>query len=205
MNNTAAKQTHRLDVKKMVYTALMAALSVVLAELLDFKVPFMPSFISFDFSDVPAVLASLTMGPVSGVAVCLIKNLEGLFTTMTGGVGELSNFLLGVCLVLPAGIIAKRTAKMSRVIIGCVSGAVAMAAVSVLTNYFIVYPIYTNIMPMEVIIGMYKAILPSVDSLLECLVIFNVPFTFAKGLIAAAISVPLYKKLRPIFCSVYQD
>ena len=199
-NSTAAKKK-MFDTRTLVFTAVMAALSVVLSELLSFKVPIMPSFISFDLSDVPAVLASLTMGPVSGVAVCLIKNLEGLFTTMTGGVGELSNFVLSACLVIPAGIAAKKTPKYHLVIIGCIAGALLSGAVSILSNYFIVYPVYTAIMPMEAIIGMYKAILPSVDGLLECLIIFNMPFTIAKGLIASLITVPLYKRLRPVFNS----
>jgi riboflavin transporter FmnP len=124
---------------------------------------------------------------------------------MTGGVGELSNFILSSCLVIPAGIIAKRTQKYSGVIVACLCGAVTMALVSVVSNYFIVYPIYTALMPMDVIIGMYKAILPSVDSLLECLVIFNMPFTLVKGLCAVVISVPLYKRLRPIFNSYYNE
>ena len=206
MSNTAnltMKTKAKFDVKKLVFTALMAALSVVLSEFLSFKVPIMPSFISFDFSDVPAVLAALTMGPVSGVMVCLIKNLEGLFTSMTGGVGELSNFILSSCMCVPIGLIAKKSHKYSHVIIAGVCGAAAAALVSVVSNYFIVYPIYTALMPMDVIIGMYKAILPSVDGLLSCLLIFNMPFTFAKGLIAAAISIPLYKRLRPIFNSYY--
>lgn len=198
-SNTTTHRNKGLDVRRMVFTALMAALSVVLSELLSFKVPIMPSFISFDFSDIPAVLAALTMGPVSGVAVCLIKNLEGLFTTMTGGVGELSNFVLSACLVLPIGIAAKKSHKYSHVILSCIAGAVLSGLVSVASNYFIVYPVYTAIMPMDAIIGMYKAILPSVDGLLECLVIFNMPFTMAKGLIASLLTVPLYKRLKPIF------
>lgn len=207
MSNTNHTENGKrlFDTRKLVFTAVMAALSIVLSELLSFKVPIMPSFISFDLSDVPALLASLTMGPVSGVAVCLIKNLEGLLTTMTGGVGELSNFILSACLVLPAGLVARKTSKYSMVIAGCLMGAVLMALVSVFSNYFIVYPVYTVIMPMDVIVGMYKAILPSVDGLLECLIIFNMPFTFAKGAIAAVISIPLFKRLKPVFTSLGRD
>ncbi len=204
MNNTAAKTANRFDVKKLVFTALMAALSVVLSEFLSFKVPVMPSFISFDFSDVPAVLAALTMGPLSGIAVCLIKNLEGVFTSMTGGVGELSNFILSASLCLPIGVIAKKSHKYSHVIIAGICGAVLSGLISIVSNYFIVYPIYTAIMPMDVIVGMYKAILPSADSLIKCLLIFNAPFTCVKGLCAVAISVPLYKRLRPVFNSIYE-
>lgn len=203
--NTAVNKKSVFDVRKLVYTAVMAALSVVLSEVLSFKVPFMPSFITFDFSDVPALLAALTMGPVSGVAVALIKNLEGLFTSMTGGVGELSNFILCVCLVLPAGLIANKSAKYSHVIPACLCGAAVMAGVSLVSNYFVVYPIYTAIMPMEVIIGMYRAILPGADTLFKSLLIFNVPFTFVKGVIASAVAIPLYKRLRPIFNSSWRE
>ena len=199
------KKKAKFDVRKLVFTALLAALSIVLSETLKFKLPIMPSFIDYDFSDVPAVLAALTMGPVSGLCVALIKNLEGLFTSSTSGVGELSNFLLCALLVVPVGIIGKKSQKLSHVIIAGVCGAVAMGLGSIVTNYFIIYPIYTAVMPMDVIIGMYKAILPSADSLIKCLLIFNAPFTFVKGIIAVAISVPLYKRLRPIFNSFYAE
>ncbi len=207
MTKTTATKTAKplFDTRKLVFTAVMAALSIVLSELLSFKVPVMPSFLSFDFSDIPAMLASLTMGPISGVAVCLIKNLEGLLTTMTGGVGELSNFVLSACLVIPAGFMAKHFNSYMLVIIGCIAGALLSGAVSIASNFFIVYPVYTAIMPMEAIIGMYKAILPSVDSLLECLVIFNMPFTIVKGLCAALFSIPLYKRLKPIFSSLHNN
>ncbi len=203
-NLKTANQRSLFDVRKLVFTALLAALSAVLMKYLSFPLPFMPSFITFDFSDAPAMLASLTMGPVSGLAVCFLKNLIGcFFGSMTGYVGELSNFILSSCLVLPAGFIAKKTG-FKGVIFACLAGAAAMALAGVASNYFIVYPIYNKaVMPMEAILGMYKAILPSADSLIECLLIFNLPFTFVKGLIAAAISIPLYKRLRPIFNSFY--
>ncbi|MGN0651034.1 MAG: ECF transporter S component [Oscillospiraceae bacterium] len=207
--NTTAKPAKKsmIDVRKLVFTALLSAVSVVLMKYLGFHLPFIPAFLTFDFSDIPAVLAALTMGPVSGVAVCLIKNLGGflLAGSMTGGVGEISNFILGVMLVVPAGIISHKTHSFKGVIISCVAGAFAMALGSIVTNYFFVYPLYTVVMPMEVIIGMYQAINPNVSSLIECLLMFNLPFTLAKGLIAVAVSIPLYKKLRPIFNSTYRN
>lgn len=201
------KTTKRFDVRRLVFTALMAALSIVLAEFLGFKVPIMPSFMTFDFSDVPAMLASMTMGPVSGVSVCLIKNIFGCFTTKTGCVGELSNFILSACLVLPAGLLARKSANTLRAVIGCVSGAVLMALVSIASNYFLVFPAYSVAFgaPIEALVGKYQIILPSVDSLMDCLVIFNMPFTFVKGIIAAIVSIVLYKKLRPVFNGLYRE
>ena len=113
------------DTRKLVFTALLAAVASVLM-LFSFKIPIMPSFISFDFSDFPAVMASLTMGPIAGVFVCLVKNIINLFSSMTGGVGELSNFILSSCLVIPAGIIGRKINTYKGAIIGCVIGSVIM-------------------------------------------------------------------------------
>ena len=48
------------------------------------------------------------------------------------------------------------------------------------------------------ILGMYQAILPSADSLIKCLVIFNMPFTLVKGLLDAVLCLLIYKPLSPI-------
>ena len=82
----------------------------------------------------------------------------------------------------------------------CPVGCAVMAVLSVPFNYFLVYPAYEVFygMPMEAIIGAYQVILPSVDNLLECLLIFNLPFTFCKGLIDAIICFLIYKPLSPL-------
>lgn len=184
-------------IRKLTATAVLAAVAAVLM-FLDFNVPFMPGFIKMDLSDMPALIASFAFGPLSGIGVCLIKNLIHLFITSTGGVGELSNFILGCMLVLPAGLIYKKKKKRKFALIGSLVGALCMAGMSLLTNYFIVYPIYTNFMPMEQIIAAYQAIFPRVTTLWQALLIFNVPFTFIKGVLCTVITFILYKPLSPI-------
>jgi riboflavin transporter FmnP len=166
----------------------------------DFSVPFMPSFIKMDLSDLPALIGSFSMGPLYGVIIALVKNLLHLLRTSTGGIGELSNFLLSALFVLPAGLIYQKNKTRKRAIIGAVVGAVCMAVFSVITNYFIVYPVYTAFMPMETIIAMYQAILPKIKDgdLLSCLVIFNMPFTFVKAMLSVVITLLIYKPLSPI-------
>ena len=73
-----------------------------------------------------------------------------------------------------------------------------MAVLGLFSNYYLVYPIYTNIMPMEAILGMYKAINPSVENLWEALILFNVPFTFCKGMLSVIVTLMTYKKLEPV-------
>ena len=113
-------------------------------------------------------------------------------------VGELSNFIIGSAFVLPAGLIYKKHRNLAGAAIGSVLGALFMAVLGLFSNYFIVYPIYTNLMPMEAIMGMYQAINPSVENLWQALIVFNLPFTFCKGLISAVVTLLVYKKLEPV-------
>lgn len=186
-----------MNIRKIAMTAVMAAVSAVLM-LFSIKLPFMPSFISLDFSDLPALLAAFTLGPWSGVAVCFVKNLVNLTMSMTGGVGELSNFIIASAFVLPAGYFYRIRRTRGGAAFGAILGAVFMALLGLLSNYFIVYPIYTNIMPMETIMGMYQTINPAVENLWQALILFNLPFTFCKGMISVVVSLLIYPKLEPI-------
>ena len=182
--------------RKLVGTAMLAAVSVVLM-FLAFPVPLMPSFIKLDLAELPALIGAYAYGPLAGVAVCLVKNLISLMKSSSGGVGTLCNFLLGVCFVVPAGLIYKYHRDRKSAFLGALAGAVIMAVVSVFVNYWVIYPIYTAFMPMEAIIGMYQAINPKVENLWQALLIFNMPFTFIKGMISVAIAFVIYKPLSP--------
>ena len=188
----------RTDTRKLTSTAMLAAVSTVLM-FFSFSVPFMPSFIKMDLSELPALMASFTFGPMAGVSVCLVKNLINVFFTTTGGVGEISNFLLGSMFVAPAGFIYQKMRTKKGAIIASVVGAATMAVLSVFTNYFIVYPVYSNLMaPMEAILGAYRAINPNVETLMDALLWFNMPYTFIKGMLSVVITMFIYKPLAPI-------
>lgn len=188
---------NRRRIRYITVTGMLSALSAVLM-MISFSVPFMPSFIKLDFSEMPALIAAFSMGPLSGVTVCLIKNLINVCFTTTGGVGELANFLLGCSFVVPAGLIYHYRKNRKMALIGSLIGALSMAAMSLPMNYFITYPFYSTFMPLEVIIGMYQAIAPGVDGLFWCLLLFNVPFTFLKGGLDALITFFVYKRISPL-------
>ena len=130
--------------------------------------------------------------------ICFFKNFLHLFVTTTGGVGELSNFLLGAIFVFIAGSVYKKNKTFKRAIIGTILGAVLMSIISVFTNYYITYPFYQKFMPLDLIISAYADLLPIVDNLWEALIIFNLPFNLFKGIIDSLICFLCYKKLSPI-------
>ena len=188
-------------VRFLAVTGILSAASTILM-MFSFSVPLMPSFIKLDISELPALIAAYSMGPISGVLVCLIKNLINVTMTTTGGVGELSNFLLGVCLVLPAGLVYKFRRNRRAAFLAALAGSFIMAWASLPINYFLTYPIYAKLMPLDAIIGAYQAILPGVDGLLQCLLIFNVPFTFVKGLLDTLLTFLIYKHISPLLKGV---
>ena len=191
------RKTPFFTTRKMTIAAMMSAVASVLM-FFSFNVPLMPSFIKMDLSELPALLTAFALGPIWGAVVCLIKNLVNLFFSTTGGIGELSNLMLGVCFVVPAGIFYQRGKSKKSALIGSVIGAVAMGLLGVITNYYIVYPVYFSFMPQEVVLDMYRIINPNVSNLWDALIWFNLPFTFIKGMVSVLVCIYVYKPLSPI-------
>ena len=197
---TQKQKTHHLAV-----AAMLSAVAAVL-QFVEFSIPVMPSFIKLDISDLPALLGTFSLGPVYGVAIQLVKNLLHLPFGSSAGVGELSNFILGAVFVFAAGVIYTRNKSRKSALVGSVVGAAAMALVSVVTNYFIVYPAYVVLyhLPLDAIVGMYEEILggvshvPTQNALFNCLLVFNLPFTLVKGLLDTALCFLIYKPLSPL-------
>ena len=203
MSSTTVAQENktgaRIGARQIAVTGMLGAVAIIL-QFFELVVPIMPSFIKLDLSDLPGLVAAFALGPWYGVAVCLIKNLFHLATSSSALVGELCNFLLGASFVLPAGLIYKYNKTKKGALIGAVIGAICMAAFSFPSNLFITYPMYINLYGMseDAILGMYQAILPAVKTLPQCLLVFNLPFTFAKAMISVVITLVIYKPLSPI-------
>ena len=187
-------------IRRLTMAAMLSAIAAVL-QLIEISVPLMPSFIKLDLSDLPALLGAYSLGPWWGVLIQLVKNLLHWPFGSSAGVGEICNFLLGSFFVLIAGLVYARRKSRGTAVLGAVLGTVAMAVASLPLNYFLVYPVYTAFMPMESIIQAYEAILggvakvPTSNSLFNCLLIFNMPFTMIKGLMNMLVCLLIYKPL----------
>ncbi len=201
MSNAANPTTDRpgaaFGVREIAVIGILSAAAFGL-QLIEFPAPLMPGFIKFDLSDLPALLGSFALGPLCGVIIELLKNLLHTMFSGSFAVGELSNFMLGAVFVGVAGLVYKKKKNKKGAIIGAFAGAIAMAVFSLPSNYFIVYPVYYNFMPEETILAAYQAIFPPVKSIFQSLLIFNLPFTFVKGMINVVITFLIYKQLSPI-------
>lgn len=185
--------------KKLTLIALLSAVAYILM-LIQIPVPLMPPFIKLDFSELPCIAASFMLNPLSGVVVCLVKNvLHGLTITNTFWVGELANFLIGASFTLTAGIIYKKKKTFAGSMIACAAGIIIAAVIGFFVNYYIIYPVYAKVTPMEEILQFYMEVLPFADTLGKALFIFNTPFTLVKFLIVSILNLICYGKLETLY------
>lgn len=193
------KTKNKLNTKKLTLTAMLTAVAVVL-QYIEVPIPIMPAFIKLDFSDLPEIIGAFVCGPAAGVLIALLKNAIHILAGSSGAIGELSNFILGASFALTAGLIYKKMPNFKGAIIGGVAASIVMGIVSLPSNYFVIYPLYYNVMglPKQVILEMYQALRPSTESIAEALLVFNVPFTIVKALICSVIAILVYKPLQKI-------
>jgi riboflavin transporter FmnP len=186
----------------VVYMTKVGVLSAIATVLMLFEIPlwFAPGFYKLDFSEVAVLIGGFALGPMAGVLIEMIKILLNFAIdgSITGGVGEIANFLIGCSFVVPAAIFYKRKKKLSGAIIGLTIGTILMTIVGALLNLYILLPVYATVMPVEAIINAGNAVNPNIINF-ETLVLWaTTPFNLVKGVVSSAITLLLYKKLSPI-------
>ena len=185
--------------KNLVLMAMFSALAAVLM-LWEFPIPFIaPNFYEIDLSEIPILVGSFIMGPVSGVIMEAIKIILKLLIkgTSTAYVGDFANFCIGVCLVVPASIIYQKHKTKKNAFIGMLVGTLFMAVAGVVLNYFVMIPFYVKAfgMPLEAIIGAGAEIQPLVTNKLSFTIVCVAPFNIVKGIIVSLVTALIYKHI----------
>lgn len=189
--------------KKMALSTLtkIALLVAVAGVLMLFEAPlwFAPSFYKLDLSELAVMVGALSMGPAAGAMIELIKILLNfvLNGTITGGVGEFANFLIGCSFVVPAAWIYRRQRNIKGMLLGMAAGIVCMVLLGSVINYFILLPVYATVFgqPLEFFIQMGNALNPAIVDLKTFILFAVAPFNLLKGIIISALTFLLYRKL----------
>lgn len=174
--------------RRMILIAILGSISTVLMQL-NFPMPALPAFLKVDFSEIPAVLAIMTMGPVAGIAVELLKNVLHWFLSgsPTGvPVGEIANFATGILFIMPIYFIFNKVKNTKGLTAGLIAGTVTMAVGMSALNYFVFLPMYTYFLNMPAYTG---------DALFNVIVLGILPFNLIKGIMLMIISLLLYKSM----------
>lgn len=180
MNNKTIK------IKKLVTVSILSAMSFVL--FMFPKFPLLAAFpwLDIDFSDVPALFASVVVSPLAGLCVALIKNVIHLTVTSTAMIGELSNFLINGSFVLVTGLVykyvMKNSSKIKLVALSVICGAAIQVIFAIIVNYYIMVPMYSAFVNFAELGGAKYYIIAGV-----------VPFNIIKDIIAIVTFCVIYK------------
>ncbi|MGR5591066.1 ECF transporter S component [Peptoniphilus grossensis] len=182
----------------------VAMLSVIGFVLMYFQLPLTfvaPPFMKLDISDLPVLMGAFTMGPVYGIIIAALKNLMHIIFkgTMTAGVGELSNFIISSTFALVSSYIYRKHRSYKGAVLSMTVGVLAMTILAMASNYFVVFPLYGKVMPMEAIIAMGSAITPKITGLFTMMIYSVIPFNLIKGFTTSAVMMLVYKKISPLF------
>lgn len=195
--NTKKKMT----TKMITQIGMLGAIAAVLM-LFEIPLPFAPSFYEIDFSEVPVLIGSFSMGPIAGVLTELVKIIVKLALkgTKTVGIGDVANFVVGCSFCVPAGIIYKKSRTKKGALIGMAAGTLFMTILGCFTNAYILLPTYATAfhMPMDALIEMGTKVNASIDSLLTFVMFAVAPFNILKGVLTSIIVLCIYKKISPI-------
>ncbi|MEQ2400531.1 ECF transporter S component [Peptoniphilus hominis (ex Hitch et al. 2025)] len=182
----------------------VAMLSVIGFVLMYFQLPLTfvaPPFMKLDISDLPVLMGAFTMGPVYGIIIAALKNLMHIIFkgTMTAGVGELSNFIISSTFALVSSYIYRKHRTYKGAVLAMTVGVLAMTILAMASNYFVVFPLYGKVMPMDAIIAMGSAITPKITGLFTMMIYSVLPFNLIKGFTTSAVMMLVYKKISPLF------
>ena len=179
---------------------MFAALTTVLYYFPKFPISVLfPSFLELNFSDIPALIGTFSLGPVAGAIIIVIKILLKLPTTTSACIGELSDLVCGLALVVPAGLIYKYHRTFKGALVGIIVGSVCSVGCSVLSNRFLIIPMYASLYGgLDSIAAMLTALFPSITAenfYSYYLPLSVVPFNTLRCLIAALVTLLCYKRI----------
>lgn len=188
---------------RLAFIAMFSALAGVLY-IFNFPIAAaFPAFLEFNFSDIPALIGTFALGPVSGVIISVIKILLKLVVkgTSTAFVGELSDLITSCVFVVVAGIIYSRKRTFKGALIGMAAGTVSEVAVAILINWLVLVPFYISFFfhgSWQPLINMMTPLFPSCTQenfYNFYLWVSILPFNLMRCFVAVAVTLPVYKRI----------
>ncbi len=179
--------------------AVMAILAAIASVLFMIEIPVV-LFYKLDLSALPVLLGTFAMGPVEGIIILAVKALLGLLHSSSQGVGELADFIMGLAMLLPAGLLYRHMRTRKGAILGMVLGTVVATVAAVFVNLWIMIPFYSTAygMPIESIVEMGQAIVPAVNSAFKFVLLITAPFNLLKWTVISVVTGLIYKPLSPL-------
>ena len=184
------KQAKRARFRKKYFSASTIAKIAMFAALafavsyLEFPIFPAASFLQMDFSCVFVLLGGFMFGPVAAVIISGVKECLRLFTTGTGGVGELANFIVTFSFVIVPTLVYRFRKGLPVVVLTLAVGCFLQVGVGLLTNRYINFPLFMGAGAAETFSQLWWYVL-----------LFNL----IKSVAVSLVTVLLYKRISWLF------
>ena len=191
-----------LTTKNLTMIAMFSAISAVLM-VFEIQLPFSPSFVKFDFSDLPVMLGGFLIGPFAGGIIVFMKILLHFLLNGTTSffVGDLSNLLLTLSFVLPASFIYQQKKTKKTTIQGLLVSIICTSLLAIIFNLFLIFTIYLKVLKLKMVdrINIINGVNHQVKDVFTMIVFSLLPFNLFKYSIVSMITMLSYKKLSILF------
>ena len=189
MSTNVAEKT-KVNTRTLVQIGMLSALAIILMQF-EIPLPFAPAFYKIDFSEVPVLIGCFSMGPFAGVLIELIKVILNVAIkgTMTMGIGDAANFLIGCAFCVPAALIYQKKRTKSGAVTGMVVGTMIMTILGCVLNAYILLPVYAKAfeMPLDALVSMGTEVNGAITGLMTFVLFAVAPFNLLKGILVSLI------------------
>ena len=176
MTEKKEKKANRFSAKRVALMAMFVALSYAVSWL---EIPFVDPF-KLDFGNVFILLIAFLLGPVEGIAVCVLKESLRMIGSSSGGVGELANVLVTSSFILLPSILYRYKKGLKWVVFSLACACAVATMTALLTNRYINFPLYMGAGAKDAFKGLFWTI---------------VGFNLVKTVSVSILTVLLYKRL----------
>lgn len=201
MSAAISTKRNAMSVQTIAKISILGALAFMVM-LFEIVLPFVPSFYKLGLDEAIVLIGGFALGPWAAVCIEALKIALNLIIggSITAGVGELANFLIGLSFVLPATIIYQRHKTRKSAMIGLLTGSICMTVFGGLINYFVLLPAYSYFMnlPLADLINLGTVINPNINSVLTLVLLATTPFNILKGVVLSLVVLLTYKRISPI-------
>ena len=186
-----------LNAKTVAFIGMLGAVSAVLMAI-QVPLPFAPTFLKFDISELPALFSGFFLGPISGCGVIAVKLLLKVLLqgTETAFVAEAMNLVGSCAFVLPASLLYRHWHSKRGALAALSISTLLVSVICIFLNTYVAFPMYSSLygIPMDAIIEMGSSVNPLVHDSFTLMLYGVFPFNLVKHGVTSLVTYLVYKR-----------
>lgn len=197
----------RKKIKKIVHLAILSALSVVFYMFLKFPLPFFPSILDIQFSNLPVIIAGFAFGPIEACIVAIVRFIIKIPASSTMLVGETADLIIGCLVGITTALIYKKHHTKKGGIIALISGSIVWIIGAAIANNFILLPWFVKMYGETAVLGMLSYLKGiNVNNYQLYFIIFAIiPFNLLLASIVSLITFFVYKQVSNLYNNEFKE